>query len=42
LNSNYALGWFTKEKELWGGSFWSTGKYIGTVGEATNEKVVRT
>ena len=30
-----------KKKELWGGSFWSTGKYIGTVGEATNEKVVR-
>ncbi len=30
-----------KKKELWGGSFWSTGKYIGTVGEATNEKVIR-
>jgi len=30
-----------KKKELWGGSFWSTGKYIGTVGEATNEKVVK-
>ncbi len=30
-----------KKKELWGGSFWSTGKYIGTIGEATNEKVVR-
>jgi len=30
-----------KKKELWGGSFWSTGKYIGTVGEATNENVVK-
>ena len=30
-----------KKKELWGGAFWSTGKYIGTVGEATNEKVVK-
>ena len=30
-----------KKEELWGGAFWSVGKYIGTVGEATNEKVVR-
>ena len=31
----------TQKKELWGGAFWSVGKYIGTVGEATNEKVVK-
>jgi len=31
-----------KKKELWGGEFWSTGKYIGTVGEASSEKVIRT
>jgi putative transposase len=30
-----------RKKELWGGDFWSDGKYIGTVGEATSEKVVR-
>ena len=30
-----------KKKELWGGAFWSVGKYIGAVGEATNEKVVK-
>ena len=30
-----------KKRELWGGNFWSIGKYIGTVGEATNEKVVK-
>ena len=30
-----------KKDELWGGAFWSVGKYIGTVGEATNEKVVK-
>ena len=30
-----------KKKELWGGEFWSDGKYIGTVGEATSEKVIR-
>ncbi len=29
------------KEELWGGEFWSDGKYIGTVGEATSEKVVR-
>jgi REP element-mobilizing transposase RayT len=28
-------------KELWGGEFWSAGKYIGTVGEATSEKTIR-
>ncbi len=34
---------FTKLKktELWGGNFWSNGKYIGTVGEATSEKTIR-
>ena len=25
-----------KKTELWGGKFWSSGKYIGTVGEATS------
>ena len=30
-----------KNEVLWGGAFWSVGKYIGTVGEATNEKVVK-
>lgn len=30
-----------KKEELWGGAFWIVGKYIGTVGEATNEKVVK-
>jgi len=30
-----------KKEELWGGEFWSDGKYIGTVGDATNEEVVR-
>lgn len=30
-----------KEDELWGGEFWSDGKYIGTVGEATNEEVIK-
>jgi putative transposase len=30
-----------KEQELWGGEFWSDGKYIGTVGEATSEKTIR-
>ena len=30
-----------KKEELWGGQFWSDGKYIGTVGEATSEKVIR-
>lgn len=30
-----------KEDELWGGEFWSDGKYIGTVGEAANEEVIR-
>jgi putative transposase len=30
-----------KKDELWGGAFWSVGKYIGTAGEATNEKVVK-
>ena len=28
-------------KILWGGEFWSDGGYIGTVGEATTEEVVR-
>ena len=30
-----------KKEELWGGEFWSDGKYIGTVGEATSEKTIR-
>ena len=30
-----------KKEELWGGEFWSEGKYIGTVGEATSEKIIR-
>ena len=30
-----------KKTELWGGKFWSSGKYIGTVGEATSEKTIR-
>jgi putative transposase len=30
-----------KKEQLWGGEFWSDGKYIGTVGEATSEKVIR-
>ena len=30
-----------RKEELWGGEFWSDGKYIGTVGEATCEKVIR-
>jgi putative transposase len=30
-----------KKEELWGGEFWSDGKYIGTVGDATNEEVIR-
>ena len=31
-----------KIEELWGGEFWSDGKYIGTVGEATSEETIRT
>ena len=27
-------------KKLWGGEFWSDGKYIGTVGEGGNKKVI--
>ena len=30
-----------RKEELWGGEFWSDGKYIGTVGEATSDKVIR-
>ena len=30
-----------KINELWGGEFWSHGKYIGTIGEATSEKTIR-
>jgi putative transposase len=30
-----------QDEELWGGEFWSDGKYIGTVGEATSEKTIR-
>ena len=28
------------KKELWGGEFWSDGKYIGTVGEGGNKGVI--
>ena len=28
-------------KELWGGEFWSDGKYIGTVGDAATEEVIK-
>ena len=30
-----------KKEELWGGEFWSDGKYIGTVGEATSESTIK-
>jgi putative transposase len=30
-----------KKEELWGAEFWSDGKYIGTVGEATSETTIR-
>ena len=30
-----------RKEQLWGGEFWSDGKYIGTVGEATSEKVIK-
>ena len=30
-----------KKRELWGGEFWSDGKYIGTVGEAASEETIR-
>ena len=30
-----------KKQELWGGEFWSDGKYIGAAGEATSEKTIR-
>lgn len=30
-----------KETELWGGEFWSDGKYIETIGSAANEEVIR-
>ena len=30
-----------RKKDLWGGEFWSDGKYIGTVGETASEKVVK-
>ena len=30
-----------RREELWGGEFWSDGKYIGTVGEATNEEAIK-
>ena len=30
-----------KKEELWGAEFWSDGKYIGTVGEATSERTIR-
>jgi len=30
-----------RKEKLWGGEFWSGGKYIGTVGDATNEEVIK-
>ena len=30
-----------KKEELWGGEFWSDGKYIGTVGESANEEIIK-
>jgi len=30
-----------RKEELWGGEFWSDGKDIGTVGDATNEEVIK-
>ena len=30
-----------KTQELWGGEFWSDGKYIGTVGETSNEQQIK-
>ena len=30
-----------RKKELWGGEFWSDGKYIETIGESANEEVIR-
>jgi putative transposase len=30
-----------RKEELWGGEFWSDGKYIGTVGEATSESTIK-
>ncbi len=30
-----------KQQELWGGEFWSDGKYIATVGEEVNEKIIK-
>ena len=30
-----------RKEQLWGGEFWSDGKYIGTVGEASSEKVIK-
>ena len=29
------------KKELWGGHFWSAGKYIGTVGDGLNEEIIK-
>jgi len=29
-----------KREKLWGGEFWSDGKYIGTVGEAASETTI--
>ena len=30
-----------RKDELWGGGFWSDGKYIGTVGESANEETIK-
>lgn len=29
------------KKQLWGGSYWSDGGYIGTVGEGTTAEIVK-
>lgn len=29
------------KQELWGGHFWSAGKFIGTVGDGLNEELIR-
>jgi len=30
-----------RKEELWEGEFWSDGKDLGTVGDATNEEVIK-
>jgi REP element-mobilizing transposase RayT len=28
-------------EELWGGKFWSSGKFVGTVGDGLSEEIVK-